>query len=380
MSDAAIAPTAPNTSPADVATQEGMACLIFRLMDKFYGVDAHLVREIVRLPEVTPLEEAPHYVIGVINLRGHVIPIMDLHLRMGRLPLPYQVSDAVAILEIQGKILGVVISEVVEVRVIASREMEQAPNYWEQESRRSQHIVASVAQAGDEMVMLLSPDHLLHGWDEVAHASPGRSPGEEHPGENEDHPLVHRRIFQPQATPEERQLFRNRAKLLRAVQNFRDHHHIHGHGEHKMALAVVSLYGELLGIDLTIVLGFAPLRHVTPIPCCPDHIVGDMNLRGEILTLVELGRVLNMNLQPHQGKAGKVLVVGWDGLKIGIPIQEVVDVIHLFPEDIAAPPTRTGFLDREHLRGVAPYGEQMLGIVDLKKILSHENLLVNETV
>ncbi|MBF0612037.1 MAG: purine-binding chemotaxis protein CheW [Magnetococcales bacterium] len=353
------------------------AFLTFRLIDKYYGIDAHLVREIVRLPEITPMEEAPPFVAGILNLRGHMVPVIDLHLRMGRLSVPYKVGDSVVVLEVQNHLLGIIISEVMEVRTFEKEEMEQTPNLGESEIKYNTHIIHGIAQADDQMIMLLATQLLFNFSDSVTEARNELEGGEG--GDEPSHRLAQRRSFHPDCSLEEREILRNRARMLRIVQNERDHLHAASSSEKKLALAVVSLYGELLGVDLAIVMGFAPLRHVTPIPCCPDFVVGDMNLRGEILTLVDLGRVLNMTTS-QQEPTGKVLVVGWEGIKIGVPIHEVVDVIHLFADEIAAPPARTGFLDPEHLRGVAPYGQEMLGIVDLKRILSHENLIVNETV
>jgi chemotaxis signal transduction protein len=51
--------------------------LTFRLQGAWYAVEALWVREILRLPALTPVSEAPHYIIGVVNYRGHILPVMD---------------------------------------------------------------------------------------------------------------------------------------------------------------------------------------------------------------------------------------------------------------------------------------------------------------
>ncbi len=68
--------------------------LIFDLDDARFGVDATLVRESVWLPKLTPVEEAPPYIVGIFSLRGQIVPVTDLNLRFGHPARPFGSSGA----------------------------------------------------------------------------------------------------------------------------------------------------------------------------------------------------------------------------------------------------------------------------------------------
>ncbi len=76
-----------------------MPWVIFHLQDEQFAVSANHVREMVAMPKVVSVPQAPHYIKGVINLRGQVIPVIDLRLRMGMTSLVDEAEDLIAILD-----------------------------------------------------------------------------------------------------------------------------------------------------------------------------------------------------------------------------------------------------------------------------------------
>jgi purine-binding chemotaxis protein CheW len=150
-------------------------------------------------------------------------------------------------------------------------------------------------------------------------------------------------------------------------------------------LAVIGLNGEYFGIDLKIIREFSALRVLTPVPCCPQHIVGQLSLRGDILTLIDIRAALNMPLAgagngSSHVPTGKVVVVETDAFKVGVLVDDVFDVMNLHPSEIREVPSAVHSQTEEYLRGTAPCGEKMLSILDLPKILTHGALTVNEQV
>jgi purine-binding chemotaxis protein CheW len=121
---------------------------------------------------------------------------------------------------------------------------------------------------------------------------------------------------------------------------------------------------------------FSHLRRVTPVPCCPPHIAGNMNLRGDILTLVDIRGLLNI---PAEDAAAEVMVVESGELSIGVPVDKVLEVIYLLPADIASLPAAHGERN-EYCKGVVRYGESMVSILDMQKILAKGGLDVEEEV
>ncbi len=98
--------------------------VVFELGDEKYGTDISTVREIIRMPTVTQMPGTPEHVRGVINLRGRVIPVVDLRTRF-RLPAAEVTADTrVLVVDIAGESIGVVVDAVTEVRRITSSSVE----------------------------------------------------------------------------------------------------------------------------------------------------------------------------------------------------------------------------------------------------------------
>lgn len=333
--------------------------LVFSLQSSLYAVEAHVVREILWLPELTPIEEAPAYIVGVFNFRGKIVPVMDLHIRFGHASQRYRLTDRVIVLEHAGLLMGIIVNDVHDVRSISTEEIEAVTTYGQEGETRSRFI-ASVAKVEEDLIMLLHLENLMRlpeGIEEMSEE--GKIP-----------PPLEERSFCPEAASEEKAIFRERARnMMRPIEN----QDLTG----GTPLAVIGLSGECFGIALDIVREFVDIPHVTPVPCCPEHIVGVTNLRGDLLTLVDIRRALKM---PFGGKRapGKGVVVQIDDLCAGVMADEVLEVIYLQPTNIIPVPEAVQSLNEEFLKGTAPYGGKMLSILDLPKILTQGDLVVNE--
>ena len=144
-------------------------------------------------------------------------------------------------------------------------------------------------------------------------------------------------------------------------------------------LAVIGLNNEYFGIDLKLIQEFTTIRNVAPIPCCPSHIVGNMNLRGEILTLIDISSALNIPLaKTHDGI--KAIVVNVENLIAGFLVDEVFDVMYLHPSDVISLPIAANSNNQGYLRGTVAYAGNMLTILDLYKLLTNNLLVVNEEI
>ncbi|MEO5340868.1 MAG: chemotaxis protein CheW [Magnetococcus sp. MYC-9] len=353
---------------------EGSEYLIVNLTDTLYGVDARQVREVIRLPEVTPLEDAPHFIIGVINLRGRVVPVLDLNSRLGHLPQErYLLSDAVVVLEQGDLLLGLLVNEVREVVSLTVEDWEMAPLFealpeTPEAGMRRYRFVQGVAKLEDDLVMLLATEHLLH-----VQPSDWTGQEQEESGGEGVEGLTPRRRFNPVGDTAALPVFHERARRLRQQLDQQAM-------EERVSLAIVRLHGELLGVDLRGVSGFTRLSKVTPVPCCPAHIAGSMNLRGEVLVLVDVRQILNLTTTGSEQGMEKAVIVSLGQYEVGVLVHEVVDVIHIQQTDMAATPTAASALRGEHLQGAVPYGKQMLGILNIQAILADPALLVNEEV
>ena len=324
--------------------------LLFGLNGVRYAVDASSVLEIIWLPELTLADEAPPHIAGVLNLRGKIAPVMNLGLRLGHPLRRYQSSDCIVMLQADGVTMGMIVSEVSDVVGITAAEIEPPPRY-DGDTLSPVHFLAGNAKVGEEIIMLLDVQRLIH-----APALPASGVSA--------NPQTY---FCPDATDEERAEFRTRAhNLMQVVESLE--------AAERIPLSIIQLGEECFGVGLEVVREFSHLRRVTPIPCCPPHIAGNMNLRGDILTLADIRGLLNI---PAGSAAAEVMVVESGELSIGVPVDKVLEVIYLLPADIATL-SAAHEEKNEYCKGVVRYGESMVSILDMQKILAKGGLEVEE--
>ena len=96
----------------------------FRIGDETFGVRIGSVREIVRVPEITSVPNAPDTIEGVINLRGKIIPVMDLRKRFGRAEIQPDKKNRILVVELEGKLVGLIVNSASEVLKIPPSEIE----------------------------------------------------------------------------------------------------------------------------------------------------------------------------------------------------------------------------------------------------------------
>ncbi len=136
--------------------------LTFTLDNEEYGIGIIKVKEIIGMIAITPVPQTPGYVKGVINLRGKVIPVIDLRLKFGMEPIDYNERTCIIVVEITGatkKIpMGIVVDSVSEVLNIKSGDIEDTPNFG---SRLETDYILGMAKTGGGVKILLDIDKVL---------------------------------------------------------------------------------------------------------------------------------------------------------------------------------------------------------------------------
>ncbi len=346
---------------------ENRPYLVFSLDDLQYGIDALLVQEVFYLPELIPIFEAPTDIVGVLNLRGKIVPVMHLNLRLGNQLEQCYLTDSVVILNDDGLQIGIIVSNVHEVQNINPALIEKNLDYGRVKDINSR-FVSGIAKLDSQAIVLLNHHNLLRDPEAVGALL------EENIQALESSSIVNNfyTICCPKATSQEKTIFRKRADNLRQIANDNNFQEL-------IPLAVVSLNNEYFGLDLELVQEFTNVRNITPIPCCPSHVVGNMNLRGEILTLIDIRSVLNMPLAKTIDGA-KAIVVNIDDLVTGFPVDEVFDVMYLSPSEINSLPIAVNSNNEDYLRGTIAYSGNVMSIIDLPKLLTNKTLVVNEEI
>jgi purine-binding chemotaxis protein CheW len=124
----------------------------FRLGSEEYGVDIAQVQEIIRMVEVTRVPRAPHFMEGVINLRGQLIPIIDLRTRFSMPRIPATKSTRIVVTEIGIKKVGIIVDSVSEVLNIPIENVEDAP---EMVAGVGTEYIQGVGKMGNRLIIML---------------------------------------------------------------------------------------------------------------------------------------------------------------------------------------------------------------------------------
>ncbi len=340
---------------SQAGSQKACPYLVFSHQKYLYAVKALNVREIIWLPELTAIEESPPHVVGVFNRRSKIVPVADLDLLFGHAQHRYQISDSVVVIEAENRLMGIVVNEVLDVKDITATDIETPLLEQRRETKKRQYYLEGEAKSGDDIIMLLNAESL------IKNAQPAEEPDEV----TEDAASTHH-LFSD-ASPKEKALFHERARNLR--QSAEDA----GIGMGQMPLAVAGLGGEYFGIDVELVREFTDISHVTPVPCCPPRIIGNMNLRGSIVTLVDIQGLLDI---PSSGSnASKAVITEVGDTLLGIAVNEVFDIAYLRRSDLTAAPSASA---GKYVKGVAPYGVGMMTVLDLRRIIEEGELTVND--
>ncbi len=142
--------------------------LTFLLRDECFGISINSVKEIIEYDNVTPIPLMPDFVKGVLNLRGDVVPVIDLSIRFNKAPTEVQKRTCIVILEIifedQIVTIGAVVDSVSEVIEINMDNIEPAPTFG---ARIRAQFILGVANVGEQFVILLRGERVL-SLDEMA--------------------------------------------------------------------------------------------------------------------------------------------------------------------------------------------------------------------
>ena len=103
----------------------------FRVGRETFGVTISLVHEIVRVPEITAVPEAPDYVEGVINLRGKIISVLDLRKRFGEKQVTTSKKNRILVVEVEGKMVGLIVDSASEVLKMPDSEIDVPPHIYQ---------------------------------------------------------------------------------------------------------------------------------------------------------------------------------------------------------------------------------------------------------
>ena len=146
---------------------EVLQWVTFKLEEETYGINVMQVQEVLRYTEIAPVPGAPSYVLGIINLRGNVVTVIDTRARFGLMGAEVTDNSRIVIIEAEKQVIGILVDSVAEVVYLRSSEIDSAPNIGTEESAK---FIQGVSNRDGELLILVDLNKLLNDdeWDELS--------------------------------------------------------------------------------------------------------------------------------------------------------------------------------------------------------------------
>ncbi|HKM36084.1 MAG TPA: chemotaxis protein CheW [Thiopseudomonas sp.] len=153
-------------SSAHSADDPILQWVTFRLDNETYGINVMQVQEVLRYSEIAPVPGAPSYVLGIINLRGNVVTVIDTRQRFGLEPAEIGDNTRVVIIEVDKQVIGILVDSVAEVVYLRQSEMETAPNVGNKDAAK---FIQGVCNKNGELLILVELEKMLNEdeWSEL---------------------------------------------------------------------------------------------------------------------------------------------------------------------------------------------------------------------
>lgn len=143
-------------------TDEGSQFLTFNLGDELYGVDILRVQEIKGYTTVTKIPNTPPHIKGVLNLRGTIVPIIELRTKFGMPTIDYTAFTVIIVVVVRDKVMGLVVDSVSDVLNIDKKDIQPPPQFG---AMVDVSFLNGVGKSGDKLVAILDMDRLLSEGD-----------------------------------------------------------------------------------------------------------------------------------------------------------------------------------------------------------------------
>ncbi len=321
----------------DVAAEPVGQLVTFAMADAEFSFPIGSVQEIVRLPEVTPVPGAPPAVRGIMNLRGAILPLIDMRRFFDLEAVPDSEDSRVVVIRHREHVTGMIVDRVHEVLPVETAQIEPPPAAIEPERADWLRGIARLDN-GQRVVMILAEEKLLPPV----------------PEEQSEFSTPNQSVEEP-------------ARESR----FAD----------ELLLVSFRLADEEFAVDITGVREIVRPAAIVELPQAPDFMLGVMNLRDTLLPVIDLRRRFSVagclppaetTFSDEEIDPSRIIVVDLGGVVIGLRVDAVSEVLSLSEHDVVPPPDAIDNERLSYVRGVGKLdgGQRLLMLVDLARLVS----------
>jgi len=137
---------------------------------------------------------------------------------------------------------------------------------------------------------------------------------------------------------------------------------------------VFTIDDEKFGVDVKQIKQIIPICETTHIPNAPSFVEGVINLRGDIIPIIDLKSKLSLQVKGINEKEGKIIIVELDNNNIGMKVDSVSEMIRIYEDEIAEPPKIVKGINRNYLKGLGKLNDKLLLLLDLNRILTDDEI------
>ena len=307
----------------------------FRLGEDEFGTDIMDVKEIIRVPVITKVPNAPDYVEGACNLRGNILPIIDGRTKFNLERKEKDENSRVLVIDVEGKATGIVVDKVSEVIRVSTADIEEAPE-----------IVKNVdSDFLDGVVKLDSGQRLIMLLDVVQALIVNNAVKELKDGQDES--------------------VKNISELVSEVED---------KSVDEEQLVTFLLDQEEYAIEIMKVKEIIRVPQIVKVPNCEAYIEGVLSLRDNLLPIINLRTYFGM-VHTEINDRNRILVVDMGSFTAGIMVDKVSEVLRI-PKNSIQPPMKFLTQSEEQLKGIAKLnnGNRMIFILEPSKLISADTI------
>ena len=298
-----------------------------------FGLDIDRVQEITHRTDVTPVPGSPSFILGVINLRGLIIPVIDSRVRFHLAPQETTSKTRIIVLRLASGPTGLQVDSVAEVVRIEDGSVRETPPLVA--GIRAEYL-AGMVMVGSSLITLIHLEKLLDSAEltrrseledlSMAGTLGAGSEGSEEEVEEDGRPFV----------------------------TFR-------------------LGTESFGIALHEVEEIVELPTVTKVPDAPDYVLGVICLRDQVMPLIDLSEILSIDQGQTERLRDKVVLLSFGAAKIGVVVDDIEEILRVQDDQVLPPPQTLAEAEREHLEGILLLPGRMVSLINVLKIITGDD-------
>lgn len=299
-----------------------------------FGLDIDRVQEITPRTSLTPVPGAPRFVLGVVNLRGMIIPVLDSRLRFHLEPAEPTSRTRIIVLDLAGQPTGLQVDSVAEVVRLDDFTLRDTPPLVA--GVRSDYL-AGMVTAGKRLITLIHLDRLLDSSEF-----------------GERQLLLDRNASGPSLGSGGQDLAEEAAA-------------------EELPYVTFALGQESFGIGLDLVEEIIELPSVTKVPDAPPYVMGVICLRDQVLPLLDVIQLLNVEHGGQEARREMVILLSFGAARVGIAVDEIQEIIRIRPDGILPPPQTLSEGEAAKFEGVVIRKDRMVSLLRVLDVVTGED-------